>query len=61
MATKEVGRVDPSGNYGLGQTEADKARKWAADRKNTAIFDSWPPQTATPPRWSKMGSSEATC
>ena len=29
MGTKELGQVDPSGNYGLGQAEADKARAWA--------------------------------
>ena len=30
MATKELGKpADPTGNYGLGQAEADKARKWA--------------------------------
>ena len=26
MADKQMGKVDPTGNYGLGQAEADKAR-----------------------------------
>ena len=32
MGTKELGQVDPSGNYGLGQAEADKARAWAKEK-----------------------------
>lgn len=41
--TKELGKVDPSGNYGLGQAEADKARKWAADRKKAREAKGIPP------------------
>ena len=41
--TKELGKVDPSGNYGLGQAEADKARKWAADRKTAREILGLPP------------------
>ena len=37
MGTKELGRVDPTGNYGMSQAEADKARKWAAERKAARI------------------------
>jgi hypothetical protein len=29
MADKQIGKVDPTGNYGLGQAEGDKARAWA--------------------------------
>ena len=32
MGTKELGQVDPSGNYGMSQAEADKARLWARER-----------------------------
>lgn len=32
MPDKNIGQVDPTGNYGMSQAEADKARAWAKEK-----------------------------